>query len=349
MTSKAAITPALSPLARPRAIAEWLLAVAAIVFLMVVVGGITRLTESGLSMVRWEPVSGIIPPLDAAQWDAEFAAYKATPEYLKVNALAGMTLEQFKAIFFWEYLHRVIGRLIGLAMILPLAWFALRRAIPQGYGSRLAALAALVVLQGAIGWWMVASGLIDRPDVSHVRLAIHLLTALLFFGGLIWTALDLRALDRDPAATPARLTGFAMTALAILALQLLYGAFTAGLDAGQIGGWPLMLGQVFPDGGWLSDRSIFGNLIDAPAVVQFVHRWWAWVVVVVMALLARKARNRLPAAPLLVGAILIAQVMLGIATLLSGVAIPIAAAHQAVSVLLVGAAVACAHALGRRA
>jgi cytochrome c oxidase assembly protein subunit 15 len=185
---------------RPRALANWLLIVAASVFLIVVVGGITRLTESGLSMVRWEPISGIVPPLNAEQWQAELEAYRATPEYQQVNR--GMSLDGFKQIYFWEYVHRVIGRMIGLIFAVPLLGFWWKRAIPAGYGARLTALLALGGLQGTIGWWMVASGLVDRTDVSHVRLAVHLLNALFIFGGLIWTALDLFALARDTRAMP---------------------------------------------------------------------------------------------------------------------------------------------------
>ena len=186
--------------ARPRAIARWLLVVAAMVLAMVVVGGITRLTESGLSIVQWKPISGTLPPLTHAQWVDAFTAYQATPEYVKINR--GMDLAGFQRIFFWEYLHRLIARMIGLVFAAPLAWFAWRRAIPKGYGARLCAILALGGLQGAIGWWMVASGLVDRPDVSHFRLATHLLCALLIFAGTIWTALDLRMLARDPAARP---------------------------------------------------------------------------------------------------------------------------------------------------
>ncbi len=334
--------------ARPRAISNWLLAVAAFVFVMVVVGGITRLTESGLSMVRWEPISGVIPPTSEAEWLAEFEAYKAIPEYQQINR--GMSLDDFKKIYFWENLHRQFGRLIGLAMLLPLLWFAWKRAIPKGYGPRLSALFALVALQGTIGWWMVSSGLVDRTDVSHYRLAIHLLTAFFFFGGLVWTALDLRQLARNPAARPVRLDRFSIAAFAIVAIQLLFGAYVAGMDAGHaFSSWPLMGDELFPSGGWNPTLPLFGNIFDNPIVVQFIHRWWAWVAVAAAMLLAKRAKPHLPGAILLMGAILIAQVMLGIATLLSGVALPIAAAHQGVATLLVGTLVWCAHRIGRTA
>ncbi|WP_300534662.1 COX15/CtaA family protein [Sphingosinicella sp.] len=330
--------------ARPRAIALWLYVVAALVFAMVVVGGITRLTESGLSMVRWEPISGVVPPLNDAEWNAEFEAYKAYPEYQKVNR--GMALAEFKAIFFWEYLHRVLGRFIGLAFALPLAWFWVRRAIPDGYKPRLLALLALGALQGAIGWWMVASGLIDRPDVAHDRLAVHLGTALFILGGLVWTARDLTAHARGERR--ARLTGFGAFTLLVLAVQIVLGAFVAGLNAGHaFAEWPLMGGHFFPEGvQWL--EPLWRNAVDNPVVVQWIHRWWAWIAAAfLIALALRTSRESGGGAPRLVLLLLTAQIILGIATLLTGVALHVAVAHQAVAALLVWAAVACAHGLGR--
>ncbi|MDB5690652.1 MAG: Heme synthase [Sphingomonas bacterium] len=334
---------------RPKAIARWLLVVAAFVLVMIVVGGITRLTESGLSMVRWEPIRGTIPPLNAAQWQAEFAAYQTSPEYRKINA--GMTLAAFKQIFFWEYLHRLIGRAIGMIFALPLLYFWWKRAIPAGYGPRLSALLALGALQGAIGWWMVASGLIDRPDVSHIRLAVHLSAALFIFCGLIWTALDLRLLARNPAARPARLPGLAIAAIAVLSVQIILGAFTAGLDAGYaFSSWPKMGEEWFPAGGWRAGWSLAANVIDNPVVVQFVHRWWAWAAALAVLALAWQAQRAGIKGPgHAVATMVVLQIGLGIATLLSGVALPIAVAHQAVAALLLGSVVWAAHGLGRRA
>src|SRR5687768_4619991 len=217
------------PRPRPGAVSAWLLIVAAMIFLMVIVGGITRLTESGLSMVRWEPISGAIPPLDEADWQREFDHYRATPRYQVNNS--GMTLADFKTIFFWEYVHRLLGRLIGLAFAVPLLWFWWRRAIPSGYGRKLAGLLALGGLQGAVGWWMVASGLIDVPEVSHIRLAVHLLLALLIFAAILWVALDLRALSRNAEAPPVRMPLLGIWALCLLFLQFLFGAYVAGLEA----------------------------------------------------------------------------------------------------------------------
>src|SRR5688572_30742583 len=202
--------------ARPLAIARWLIAVTALVFVMVVVGGITRLTESGLSITEWKPVSGAIPPLSQADWQRAFELYQATPEYREVNGPAGMDLAAFKYIFFWEWFHRLLGRLVGLAFALPLAWFAIKRAIPKGYGWRLILLLALGASQGVLGWYMVMSGLVNRTDVSHFRLSAHLLLALLILAALVWTALDLRRLARDPEVCPARLSPLATGAAAIL-------------------------------------------------------------------------------------------------------------------------------------
>jgi heme a synthase len=329
-----------APDPRPRAIAAWLLAVAALVFLMVVVGGITRLTESGLSITRWEPVSGAIPPLDAAAWQAQFDAYKATPQYEQLNH--GMSLADFKAIFFWEYVHRLLGRLIGLAFALPLAWFAWRRAIPAGFGWRLGAILALGALQGAIGWWMVASGLVDRPDVSHIRLAIHLITALVIFAGLVWVALDLTARARPPL--------LAIWALCLLFLQFMFGAYVAGLDAGYaFNSWPKMGEDWYPAGAeWL--RPALRNFADNPITVQFVHRWLAFAVAALAIWLGLAAwRRGLRAEGGALIAAVLAQLTLGILTLLSGVRIEIAVAHQAMAVLLLAAAVTAAHRLGERA
>jgi heme A synthase len=177
---------------RPLALARWLFAVASIVTLMIVVGGITRLTESGLSITEWKPITGAVPPMTQAQWQAEFEAYQQIPQYTEVNGPAGMTLAGFKVIFFWEWFHRLIGRVIGLAFAVPLAWFWFKRAIPQGYHARLLGLLALGGLQGFVGWWMVKSGLTHDVKVSHLRLATHLSLALLTLALLIWTALDLR-------------------------------------------------------------------------------------------------------------------------------------------------------------
>ncbi len=334
--------------ARPRALARWLYVVAALIVAMVAVGGITRLTESGLSITQWKPISGIIPPLNDTQWQAEFANYQRIPEYQQINR--GMTLAGFKAIFFWEYIHRLLGRMIGLAFALPLLWFAVKRQVPHGYGWRLIGLLLLGGLQGAIGWWMVASGLSVRTDVSHIRLAVHLSAALVILAGIIWTALDFGALAQNPMARPARLRPLAMLGLGLLGAQIVFGAFTAGLDAGYaFSSWPLMGDAFFPADvpmvapAWL-------NAVDNPIVVQFIHRWFAFAAAAGLVWLAFAARRRgavnaWAAVLLLVGL----QIVLGIATLLTGVEINVAVAHQVNAAVLLIASVCAAHAIGRRA
>jgi len=332
---------------RPAAIARWLLVVALLVFCMVVVGGITRLTESGLSITQWKPITGAIPPLTHDQWMEAFRLYQQIPEYQQINR--GMTLSDFQFIFFWEWAHRLLGRLIGVAFALPLLWFAARRAIPAGYGGRLVALLALGGLQGAIGWWMVKSGLSVRTDVSHYRLAVHLLTALFIIGGLIWTALDLRALARSPRARPATLRPFALVVLLTLLIQLMLGAFTAGLDAGYVSNtWPLMNDHVVPEGiEWLG--SLWATVSSDPYLVHFLHRWWAWVAAVALILLARRAKQAGPrGASIAINATIGTQIVLGIATVISGIALPLAVLHQAVGALVVAAAAWGAHAVGAR-
>ena len=340
--------PSHHPSPRPRALSNWLLAVALLVFLMVVVGGITRLTESGLSITRWEPVSGAIPPIGEAAWREAFDAYRQTPQYQLTNR--GMTLPEYKDIFFWEYVHRLLGRLIGLAFALPLAWFAWRRAIPRGYGRPLLVLLGLGGLQGAVGWWMVESGLVDRPDVSHIRLAVHLLLAFLILGALVWVALDLRALARDgQGARGVRMPTLAIWTLSALALQMMFGAYVAGLDAGYAyDTWPMMSGEFFPSGTPMLEPFL-RNFVDNGIVVQFVHRWLAWAVAFLVVLLAWQAWKRGQYLHSMGAVAAVAfQIVLGILTLLSGVALWIAVAHQGMAALLLCAVVATAHRLGER-
>jgi heme a synthase len=337
---------AAAPRTRPHAIANWLLLMAALVFLMVIVGGITRLTESGLSITEWKPVTGTLPPLSDAAWQAAFDAYKTIPQYAALNT--GMTIDQFRVIYFWEYAHRLLARVVGLAFAVPMLWFAAQWAIPRGYGARLIALFALGGLQGAVGWWMVTSGLMAGTAVSHLRLAVHLLMALTIMGGLIWTALDLRALARDPRAVPARPTALPCAVIATLFVQIMLGAWTSGLRAGLVSSdWPLMNGRFFPEAINWRDPAILTVALD-PRLVHFVHRWWAWLVVIAVIVMARRVRRagQRPAA-IAMHAALGTQIILGIATVLSAVALPLAALHQAVGALLVGAVVWGAHELSR--
>jgi cytochrome c oxidase assembly protein subunit 15 len=335
---------------RPGALANLLFLVAALVFAMVVVGGITRLTESGLSITEWKPLSGAIPPLSHADWARAFDLYKATPEYRQINGPAGMTLAQFKHIYWWEFLHRLLGRMIGAVFAVGLAGFAWKRAIPKGYGWKMLGLLALGGLQGLLGWYMVMSGLSQRTDVSHFRLSAHLLLALAIMSALIWVALDLRRLAVTGRDRPSRLTAPAAATLAILAVQLLFGAWVAGLNAGQIANtWPDMHGRFFPDGvDW--SRGFFWALTNDPYLIHFVHRWWAWAVVAAMVIFARKVRRIEGGRPasIAIHSAFGTQIILGILTVLSGVAIWLAALHQATGALLLAATVWGAHVVGRR-
>jgi len=339
--STAAATP------RPLAIANWLLAVAAMVFLMVVVGGITRLTESGLSITEWNPISGAIPPLTHDQWQHAFDLYKQTPEFREINGPAGMDLAQYKFIFFWEWVHRLIGRLIGVVFAVPLIWFAIRRSIPRGYGWKLVALLLLGGSQGLLGWYMVMSGLVDRTDVSHFRLSAHLLLALFIMAALIWTALDLKFLAKSGENRPSRLTRSSLFTGAILFVQLLLGAWVAGLNAGYVASdWPLMQGKLVPDGidwalgaGWAFTHD--------PFLLHFLHRWWAWVVVAALVVFARRVKAVDRPASKAIHIAFGTQILLGIATVMSGMSIVLAVCHQAVGALVVASVTWGANSVGR--
>ena len=332
---------------RPAALAAWLFLVAAMVIAIVVVGGITRLTESGLSITRWEPVSGALPPLSEADWAREFARYRATPQFTHETGPAGMDLAAFKFIFFWEWFHRLIGRLIGLAFALPLAWFWLKRAIPAGYKPRLLALLALGALQGVFGWYMVRSGLSGTmTSVSHFWLSIHLMTALLTLAGLVWTALDLRRQARIGKARRARWTWPASLTGLVLALQLLLGAWVAGLDAGLASNsWPLMQGRLVPE--FDGSRGLVYAATHDPFLIHFLHRWWAWVVVIALVWFARRVRPLDRKAAVAIHSAVGVQILLGIAVVTAGMPLWLAAAHQFVAALLVAGFAWGAHVLGR--
>ena len=334
---------------RPAALIFWLMAVACLVFAMVVVGGITRLTESGLSITEWKPITGALPPLNEASWLSEFEKYKQIPEYTQINGPAGMTLAEFKFIYFWVWVHRLLGRVIGLAFALPLAWFWVKQAIPAGYKPRLLALLALGALQGTIGWWMVSSGLSARTDVSHYRLAVHLLTALFILGGLVWTALDLKELKNNPHARPAKISTFTAIIFAILFIQMLFGAWVAGLNAGYVSNtWPLMNDRVFPDGVDTANGAFYA-LVNDPYLTHFVHRWWAWVAVIALVVLSRRVKKAgMRAASTAIHSAFGVQILLGIATVMTGVNIVLAVSHQAVGALVVASTVWGAHVLGRK-
>ncbi len=333
-------------------IAVWLLVCCALVFIMVVVGGVTRLTRSGLSIVEWQPIAGTLPPLTTEAWEAAFAKYRETPEYLKVNH--GMTLDEFKGIFWWEYIHRLLGRTIGLVFLLPLLWFAIRRQIGRSLLPRLVGIFCLGGIQGAIGWWMVKSGLVDTPRVSHVRLAVHLGTAFLIFSAMFWTALDLLAPDRPSRPSPQRsaLARWALVLCAWILVMVLSGALVAGTRAGYAyNTFPLMDGHWVPPG--LAGLSPWwDNLFHNLTTVQFNHRMIAWSLFFLVPLFWwRSRRIELPEAArrpinLLLG-MLAVQITLGISTLLLHVPIALGAAHQGGALVLLALALWSAHALRR--
>ncbi len=337
-----------SDTSRPGWLAWWLIVVAVLVVMIVAVGGITRLTESGLSITQWNPVTGVLPPLTDQAWQHEFELYRATPEYRLEAGPAGMTLSDFKSIFFWEWFHRLLGRLIGLVFALPLAFAWLRGWIPRGYHLRLVALLALGGLQGVFGWLMVSSGLTgSMTDVSHFWLSIHLCTALFTLAGLVWTALDLHALDYDRDAVPARLRPLGALAGVVLLVQIVLGAWVAGLNAGHASDtWPLMQDRFVPEANW--SHGFFWAATHDPFLLHFIHRWFAWVAFVVLVWLGSRALVRESNAGKALIGFAIAQVLLGIVTVVTGVSIWIAVAHQVTGALLVASTAASAHALGRR-
>lgn len=335
----------------PRAVAAWLLACCALVFAMVVVGGVTRLTHSGLSITEWQPIVGTLPPLSTADWEVAFAKYRETPEYRQVNH--AMTLAEFKGIFWWEYFHRLLGRLIGVAFLVPFLWFAVRRRIPEGYGAALAGIFVLGGLQGALGWYMVKSGLVDDPRVSQFRLTAHLGLAFVIFAAMFWVALSLLAPARIARPGPRERSArrFASAFAGLVFAMVLTGGFVAGIRAGfAYNTFPLMNGHVVPPEIMLLDpwwKNFFYNM----ATVQFDHRLLAWVLAFAAPLLWWKvraaagapARARTGAHLLL--AMLAVQIALGIATLVHVVPVPLAAAHQAGALLVFALALHVAHAL----
>lgn len=315
----------------------WLFIVCAFVFAMIVVGGVTRLTESGLSMVNWKPISGIVPPLNEVEWTAEFNAYKAYPEYQKVNM--GMSLEEFKNIFFWEYSHRVLGRLIGVVFAIPFFFFLFRKKVKRSLKPHLWAMLVLGGCQGLLGWYMVKSGLVDQPDVSHYRLTAHLGLAVIIYIYMFWIALKLVLPPTNSAIK--RPYGLGLAYVKLLFLQILLGGLVAGLNAGLVSDtWPLMMGQVMPDGLFYNDPW-YRNMIDNPLTLHFEHRTFAYVVAAIAIYLWWKLRNDRSSsvrfASTLVLSTIILQVFLGVLTVINMVAIPLAAAHQAGAVLALSA------------
>jgi heme a synthase len=325
-----------------RAVRWWLVSIAALIAIMVLVGGATRLTESGLSIVEWKPVTGALPPLTEEQWTRAFDAYKTIPQYRELNA--GMNLGEFKIIFWWEWSHRLLGRVIGVAYLLPFLWFLWRGVLGTDLRRRLWLIFGLGALQGAVGWWMVASGLSQRVEVSHYRLATHLVLALLIFGGIVWTLR--RLVDRPPQAVSSRLK-FTSAALVVLTfVQLYLGALVAGLRAGKIyNTWPDIDGALIPSATRLFfEDPWWRNLFDNTLTVQFEHRMVAYVLFALAALHVLDAVRSRAGAAALKGALWLAaaitlQATLGILTLLNQVPIALALAHQAVAIAVLTLAI----------
>jgi len=312
-------------------ISNWLFTCAGFVFAMLVIGAITRLTESGLSMVEWRPLIGALPPMSEAEWERVFAAYKNSPEYSSKNFW--MELSDFKRIFFWEWFHRLWGRLIGLVFALPYLFFLLRGWVPKGERLKLFGLFVLGGLQGYMGWFMVQSGLADMPSVSHYRLAAHLVLALLILSLLLVMGLRFRGAERQPDAALSRhLWGV----LAVLAVTIFWGAYVAGLDAGMIyNTYPLMNGHFLAPEIWQYEPAWI-NFLEQPGGVQFVHRWLAALVVIaVLSYVWHSLRRGQDGWPVwALGAMVLLQFGLGIATLLSVVYLPLGVLHQAGAALL---------------
>jgi cytochrome c oxidase assembly protein subunit 15 len=339
------------PTASDRAIAAWLLVCCVLVFAIVVVGGITRLTHSGLSITEWQPIVGTLPPLSDADWQAAFDKYRQTPEYLQVNK--EMTLEAFKRIFWWEYAHRLLGRLIGIVFLVPLLGFAMWRRIPPGYGWKLVGIFALGGLQGALGWYMVRSGLVDDPRVSQFRLTAHLTLAFLILGAMLWLALSLlyprHAGSRSDANRPVR--RWAIAVLVLVLAMVVSGGFVAGIRAGSAyNTFPLMNGEIVPHE-ILMLEPLWKNFFWNMATVQFDHRLLALLLFMVVAVLwwklqpPTKLASRARAGGTALLAMLVIQLAIGIATLVFVVPLPLAALHQAGAVLVFALAINIVHAL----
>lgn len=328
-------------------LAIWLSISAASIFIMAVIGAITRLTESGLSMVEWKPLIGVLPPLNEAEWQRVFTLYSATPEYQLKNA--GMGIEAFKNIFFWEWLHRTWGHVVGVVYALPLIWFAAVGAFAKNQPTRvllprLLFFLVLGALQGVIGWYMVASGLVDRPDVSHYRLALHLGVAFLIYALQVWTICDLRQVRLAPTAFG--LWHHGRIALALVVITIIYGAFVAGLDAGfAYNTWPLMDGHFLPPE-VTTIQPVWLNFFENTALVQFIHRWLAVLTALAVLAYAWRTRALMRFHSWWLGVAVLAQVVLGITTLVSHVQLHVATAHQAGALALLTVLLAALHKRG---
>ncbi|MES0808229.1 COX15/CtaA family protein [Roseibium sp. SCPC15] len=320
----------------------WLYFVCALILAMVVVGGATRLTESGLSITEWKPIHGVIPPLNEAEWEEELEKYRQIPEYQLINK--GMSLDEFKFIFWWEWGHRLLGRFIGVAFFVPMVAFWAAGRIEPWLKPKLLIGLALGGLQGFVGWWMVASGLVDRVDVSQYRLATHLTLALIIFAYLFWIARRLTPLTEPLPAEQAKLTGLSVLLLVLVFVQIFLGGLVAGLNAGlTFNTWPLMDGQLIP-GGLLVMEPAWLNFFENVLTVQFQHRMTAYLLVVVALILMMTTfkvsqRKELRRAGGHVGAFVLLQAVFGVLTLIWHVPLSVALVHQGFAVVVLAASV----------
>ena len=324
-----------------RAVRIWLIVVAALIVCTLIVGGATRLTESGLSIVEWKPVTGTIPPLSDTEWSKEFEAYKKIPQYREINR--GMSLDQFKTIFWWEWGHRQLGKLIGVAFLFPFLWFLWSGVLTADLRRRLWIIFALGGLQGAVGWWMVKSGLVERTSVSQYRLAAHFMLALFIFSAIVWT---LRRLESKPvpmAASRLKITSWIL--LALVFLQLYFGALVAGLRAGKVfNTWPQIDGAFIPAAARLFfETPWWRNFFDNTLTVQFSHRMIAYVLLILAAFHAvdairARAGSTIVNNALWLAAAMLFQAIIGIVTLLNQVPIDLGLAHQATAIVVLSLA-----------
>ena len=331
-----------------RQIAYWLFFCAAVIFGMILLGGVTRLTNSGLSMVDWKPLMGIVPPLSEADWQHMFFKYQQFPEYQKINM--GMSLEAFKSIFMYEYLHRVLGRLIGVIFILPFLFFYFTKRIKAGLTPKLLIMLLGGGFQGLLGWYMVKSGLVDKPDVSQYRLTAHLGAAVLIYSFILWTAFGLVS---PKSSQPSQLKTFAYSLSGLIFLMILSGGLVAGTKAGYAyPTWPLMGDSFIPAGlysmspGWLA-------AFEDITTIQFNHRIFAYVIVALVLTFAAKALKSDIQGPVKIGlffmlGFLVLQITLGISTLIFYVPVPVAAAHQVGAVALLSASLFVSHCFSNR-
>jgi heme a synthase len=335
---------------RRRAIRLWLLAVAALMFVTVVVGGATRLTESGLSIIEWKPVTGVVPPLDGSAWQAEFDKYKTIPQYRERNA--GMSLDEFKTIYWWEWTHRLLARLVGAAFFVPFLWFLWRGWIEPPLGARLWMIFGLGAVLGLVGWWMVASGLSGRVTVSQYWLAFHLTLACLIFAAILWAAQGL--LPRPDIVAPPRIRAGALAVLALVVVQIYLGALVSGLRAGLIyNTWPLIDGSLVPATARLFFHvPLWRNFFENTLTVQFDHRMMAYALELLVLLHAIDVARMLRGGAVLTGALALASVVtlqaaIGIATLLHQAPLALALLHQAMALAVLAVAVIHAERLAR--